>query len=129
MDPLINLGVGVDTIVGSATKQIGATVVPEVGVKPEQVDNFFKGVAGAFDVIGAFTGGGPPFPNELRDFASYNYIFTLGCLNNFEINFPDITYRVSDPSTVILKSGGGAGSGAATAYEGAGKVEYYIANV
>ena len=129
MDPLINLGVGVDTIVGSATKQIGATVVPEVGVKPEQVDNFFKGVAGAFDVIGAFTGGGPPFPNELRDFASYNYIFTLGCLNNFEINFPDITYRVSDPSTVILKSGGGAGSGAATAYEGAGKVEYYIDNV
>ena len=86
MDPLINLGVGVDTIVGSATKQIGATVVPEVGVKPEQVDNFFKGVAGAFDVIGAFTGGGPPFPNELRDFASYNYIFTLQ-FKRFKFNF------------------------------------------
>jgi len=129
MDPLIKLGVGTDTVAGSATGQVGATVAPEYNVKPENVPDFVKGVQNVANLLTSFVGGGPPFPNELRDFASYNYIFTLGCLNNFEINFPDLTYRIQDPSVVILKSGGGAGDGAATAYENFGKVEYYIDNV
>jgi len=129
---MITVGRGIDTIKGLASGVKGATVNPSTGVKPEQQQYFSGGVAEVISQIAAATGllgGGPPFPNELRDFASYNYVFTLGCLNNFEINFPDLTYRISDPSTVILKSGGGAGSGAATVYEGAGKVEYYIDDV
>ena len=129
---MITVGRGIDTIKGLASGVKGATVNPSTGVKPEQQQYFSGGVAEVISQIAAATGllgGGPPFPNELRDFASYNYVFTLGCLNNFEINFPDLTYRIADPSTVILKSGGGAGSGAATVYEGAGKVEYYIDDV
>ena len=129
---MITVGRGIDTIKGLASGVKGATVNPSTGVKPEQQQYFSGGVAEVVSQIAAATGllgGGPPFPNELRDFASYNYVFTLGCLNNFEINFPDLTYRISDPSTVILKSGGGAGDGAATVYEGAGKVEYYIDDV
>ena len=46
-------------------------------------------------------GGGLPFPNQLEKFASYNYIFTLGCLNAYEVNFPDLTYRYNDPNVLI----------------------------
>ena len=129
---MITVGRGIDTIKGLASGVKGATVNPSTGVKPEQQQYFSGGVAEVASQIAAASGllgGGPPFPNELRNFASYNYVFTLGCLNNFEINFPDLTYRISDPSTVILKSGGGAGDGAATVYENAGKVEYYIDDV
>ena len=51
-----------------------------------------------------------PLPNMLSEFASYNYIFTLGCLTNDELNRPDATYRKKEPSVLILRSGGGAGS-------------------
>jgi len=129
---MITVGRGIDTIKGLASGVKGATVNPSTGVKPEQQQYFSGGVAEVASQIAAASGilgGGPPFPNELRNFASYNYIFTFGCLNNLEINFPDLTYRIKDPETVILKSGGGAGNGAATVYENAGKVEYYIDDV
>ena len=126
----ITVGRGIDVIKGVATTVPGATVSPVTGVQPIQEANFLNSVQSIGQQIASFLGsGGPPFPNELRDFATYNYVFTFGCLNNFEINFPDITYRVSDPSTVVLKSGGNAGSGAATVYESGGKVEYYIDDV
>ena len=75
-------------------------------------------------------GGGLPFPNQLEKFASYNYIFTLGCLNAYEVNFPDLTYRYNDPEVLILKSGGGAGDAKTrTAFETKGAVEYFIDEV
>ena len=104
------------------------TVDPKAGVGPQYKDavqgKFANAVASKLG-IGSFG----PLPNDLRDFASYNYIWTLGCLNNQEINFPDKTYRKRDPEVVILRSGGNAGDGGATAYESKGKVEYYIDNV
>ena len=121
-----------DAIVGNATEKLGATIVPKLGVRPEDAMGFESDVAKIATQIASLagiSGGGPPFPNELRDFASYNYIFSFGCLNNFEINFPDQTYRRSDPSIMILKSGGGAGSGARTYAETGGKTEYYIDDV
>ena len=36
-------------------------------------------------------GGKPPFPNILSQFASYNYIVTLSCLDDESLNFPDST--------------------------------------
>ena len=75
-------------------------------------------------------GGGLPFPNQLEKFASYNYIFTLGCLNAYEVNFPDLTYRYNDPNVLILRSGGGAGAAKTrTAFETKGAVEYFIDEV
>ncbi len=118
-----------DAVVGSATEKIGATIVPKLGVRPEDALGFESSLADLQAIASVLSGSGPPFPNELRDFASYNYIFSFGCLNNFEINFPDVTYRRSDPSILILKSGGGAGSGGRTAAETGGKTEYYIDDV
>ena len=72
-------------------------------------------------------GGGLPFPNQLEEFTSMNYIFTLGCLTPYEVNFPDLTYRYRDPEILICKSGGGAGpKKVRTAFETTGAVEYFI---
>jgi len=121
-----------DAVVGSVTEKIGATVVPKLGVRPEDAMGFESDVAKIATQIASLagiSGGGPPFPNPLRDFASYNYIFSFGCLNNMEINFPDATYRRRDPEMLVLKSGGGAGGGGRTAAERGGKTEYYIDDV
>lgn len=68
--------------------------------------------------------------NELRQYASYNTIFTLACLTPEEINNPESTYRITDPQVTILRSGGGAKNKALTAYETSDKkVEYFIDNV
>ena len=34
-----------------------------------------------------------PMPNILHDFASYNNLFSFGCLSAEELNYPDKTYR------------------------------------
>lgn len=96
------------------------------------IGNLFQG-AGA-SVLSSLGPGGSqaslPFPNQLEQFANMNYIFTLGCLTNEEVNFPDLTYRHRDPQVLILKSGGGAGAGKVrTPYETAGAVEYFIDDV
>ena len=47
----------------------------------------------------------PPFANILSKFASYNYIFTISCLDNQSINFPDSTYRAGRFNQLVLASG------------------------
>ena len=85
-----------------------------------------NGGASAVDDLG----GSLPFPNQLEPFSSMNYIFTLGCLTPYELNYPDLTYRYADPEIIILKSGGGAGQKKVrTAFEQSGAVEYFIDNV
>jgi len=69
-------------------------------------------------------------PNELRGYATFNSIVTLSCLTPSEINFPDQSYRRSPPSVTVLRSGGGAGNKARTAYETAdAQIEYFIDNI
>tara|TARA_B100001057_G_scaffold137189_1_gene136822 strand:- start:34466 stop:37042 length:2577 start_codon:yes stop_codon:yes gene_type:complete len=73
-----------------------------------------------------------PLENPLNDFASYNYVYTIGCLTNDELNNPDSTYRMKDPQNVLLKTGGSSGVKgiARTAYEQNGvKLEYFIDNL
>ena len=50
-----------------------------------------------------------PLPNELERFASYNNIFTFGCISPDELNFPDETYRKVGVKSGqhVLRSGGG----------------------
>jgi len=76
-----------------------------------------------------YTGG--PLKNKLAQFASYNYIFTFGPLTNFEINYPDATYRKNGPSIVILKSGGTGNNQVKTLFEKERNIttEYFIDNV
>ena len=70
-----------------------------------------------------------PLNNELIDYASYNYIFTLACLTDTELADPDNTYRKRDPKITILRSGGGANSVYIKAEEEVGRIEYFIDNV
>lgn len=68
-----------------------------------------------------------PLPNELRNFASFNYKIGLYALTNDEINNPDNTYRIKRPGIAIMQSGGGLGdSKVLTAYEINGKkIEFF----
>lgn len=70
-----------------------------------------------------------PLPNELEDFVSYNYIFTLSCLTDEEVAAPDETYRIADPTIVLLRSGGGADGVDIPPEADLGQVEYYIDNL
>ena len=50
-----------------------------------------------------------PMPNILHDFASYNNLFSFGCLSAEELNYPDKTYRkngLKDGQYVLRSSGG-----------------------
>lgn len=89
-------------------------------------------LSSATNQIGNFAGsllGSAKLDNELDQFASYNYIFTLGVLTPFEVNYPDSTYRQREPNIVVLRSGGGDTPGSKTVFEQGGKTEYFIENV
>lgn len=70
-------------------------------------------------------------PNPLREMISWNYIITLGILNDQEFNFPG-TYRGADDFTqnYIVRSGGGKLEKRYKTYlEGNEDAEYYIDNL
>ena len=120
---LSGLGIG-QNLVGNIASGIGSSLV-----------NSIKGGIGGFlgaafgGGFGSVFNGGGKVPNPLEQFASYNYVFTLGCLNDRELSYPDTTYRRRDPAVVILRSGGGPTPGSATLYEANGKIEYFIDDV
>lgn len=87
----------------------------------QTAEDFFKAMLGDL-----------PLPNTLEKFSSSNTIVTLSALSPFEVNNPDLTYRIAGSgSSIVLQSGGGAGpKKALTAYETAEKqVEYFIDNI
>jgi|TARA_R110000823_G_scaffold8593_5_gene30150 hypothetical protein len=87
-------------------------------------------LGGLNQAFGGLMGGIGKQENILNPFSSYNYVFTLGCLTDFELNFPDQTYRYNDPLITIIKSGGGSPlTGSKTVYEVNGKTEYFIDDV
>lgn len=114
---------------GIVTGAIGQAVAPVIDVakKGKQVYDLVTNptLGGALSLLGR---GLPPYRNELDQFASYNYIFTLGCLTGLELNFP-ISYRTLGPAIKIIKSGGTAGNQIPTIYETDGAREYYIEDV
>tara|TARA_B110000090_G_C13393004_1_gene450177 strand:+ start:613 stop:3237 length:2625 start_codon:yes stop_codon:yes gene_type:complete len=139
-----------DSIIGSAQQLAGATVAiansvdgktgPGIGqsvfgniangltsIASNKLSGFLDSAFGGGFGIGK--GGSQRMPNPLEQYASFNYVFTLGCLTDFEQAFPDLTYRKKDPSIIILRSGGGPTPGSATLHESAGKTEYFIDDV
>jgi hypothetical protein len=87
-------------------------------------------MGGINQAFGGLMGGIGKQPNILEPFSSYNYVFTLGCLTDFELNFPDLTYRYNDPLITVIKSGGGKPLvGSKTIYEVNGKTEYFMDDV
>jgi hypothetical protein len=108
------------TKTGDAEKMNGDNVEP---IKKEEVES---------KVLKITPGLALPLNNPLNRFASYNYVYTIGCLTNDELNNPDSTYRIKDPQNVLLKTGGTSGvkGMARTAYEQNGiKLEYFIDNL
>jgi len=127
----INVNALKDSVNGAIDEFIGATANPDTEVSDIAAESETRAqqrkdlIRYLEDAISA-----NPKPNSLRDFASYNYIFTLGVLTNFEVNFPDLTYRKRDPWITVLRSGGGLGnSKATTIYEKQGRIEYFIDDV
>ena len=81
-------GVG-SAVVGVAGAVVGAAIKPVVDVA-RQVNTVVELIqnptlGGALALLGR---GFPPYRNELDQFASYSYIFTLSCLTNLELNYP-----------------------------------------
>jgi len=74
---------------------------------------------------------GSRISNELEQYANGTFIFTLGVLSTRAASFPDQTYKKTNlASGQILRSGGGLGaSKALTAYEGSGRLEYFIDDI
>ena len=129
----INVNAIADSVDGAVTEKLAAAVEPTLNIPLDyrtQLQYENAELQKFARMLGIATSSGPPFPNELRDFASYNYVIGLGVLNTYEVNFPDATYRKRDPNIMITRSGGGLGKGKATTiYETAGQIEYYIDNL
>lgn len=121
-------GIG-GAVVGVAGAVVGAAVAPiintarQVNQVVELIQN--PSLGGALALLGR---GFPPFQNELDQFASYSYIFTLSCLTNLELNFP-LSYRTVGPLVQIIRSGGTGGKKIPTIYETDGVVEFFIDDV
>jgi len=112
------------SIIGNIANGIGGSLV-------NQISGGIGGFLGAAfgGGFGTSFGGVGKLPNPLEQYASYNYIFTLGCLSDMELNFPDFTYRRRDPNVVVLRSGGGPTPGSTSGYDKNGKTEYFIDDV
>jgi hypothetical protein len=121
---------GAGAIVGGvAGAVVGAAIAPVVNVA-RQVNTVVELVrnptlGGALALLGR---GFPPYRNELDQFASYSYIFTLSCLTILELNFP-LSYRTVGPLIQIIRSGGTGGKKLPTIYETDGVVEFFIDDV
>ena len=104
----INVNAIADSIDGALTEKLSAAVDPNLNIPLDyrtQLQYQNAELAKFQDLIGITSTAGPPFPNELRDFASYNYVLGLGVLNTYEVNFPDKTeLSVALKKWVILVS-------------------------
>ncbi len=68
-----------------------------------------------------------PMPNALHDYASYNCLFSIGCLDAQSFNFPDQSYFAGKYPPWILKSAGAEPNN--RVQTAAGKFDFYIDNV
>ena len=111
--------------INSAVATAGQAVSQAISTSVSNVVGSIGGGLGG--IVGGLLGGvlgGFSNKNPLEDFASYNYIFTLSCLSDFEANLPNFTYRLFGPRNIVLRSGGKGGG-----FFGASKYDYYIDDV
>lgn len=116
---------------GNIEVSSGTPPAEESTEKPTTENNESSGNQNAEDFFKKMLGG-LPLPNVLEKYSSSNTIITLSALSPFEINNPDLTYRITGSgSAIILQSGGGAGAKKVlTAYEtGSKQLEYFIDNI
>lgn len=68
-----------------------------------------------------------PMPNVLHDYASYDYVMTMGCLSAQEFNFPNESYIAGKYPPIILKSANASPNDRIQTV--AGKFDFYIDNI
>jgi hypothetical protein len=68
-----------------------------------------------------------PMPNVLHDYASYDYVITMGCLSAQEFNFPNESYMAGRYPPIMLKSANGDPDNRIKTV--AGKFDFYIDNL
>lgn len=72
-------------------------------------------------------GGGLPLPNILSNYATYNYVLSLGVLTDSELNFPDTSYMTGASPLLICKSANAEPfNRVQTAY---GKFDFFMENL
>jgi hypothetical protein len=121
---------GIASAVEGTAAELASAITNPLNNLASQFSSALGQISGGLGgLLGGILGGFPPWPNELEQFASYNYIFGLHCLTNDEINNPDVTYRIFEPPITILKSGGSGYKKIRTLYETRGATEFYIDDV
>lgn len=127
--------------VGDAVAAVGSALTGDItkgiqGVFDDLAGNLNVGQAfSGFDLgssrrqdLGAIESEMTKQKNPLNGYTHFNYIFTLGCLSNDELNRPDATYRSVGARNVILRTTGGAGqSKTTTGFESDGsRLEFFM---
>lgn len=132
----INVNAVASAVEGAVNEVVGAVAAP-IKSAAGAVTGFVSALGGNFagggfgglsGLLSGLFAGFPPWPNDLEQYASYNYIWTLSCLTNFELNIPDFTYRLFGPRIIVLRSGGSPDK-IPTLTELGGKMEFYIDDV
>lgn len=111
------MATGIEGLAGKLESVVLPTITTVVEVKQVSVSSSLASgiTAAAAPLANALNGIaniGPinlPLPNPLHKYASYNYIFTLFCLDTSGYNDPDSTYmKGRGQYPIILRGGGGA---------------------
>lgn len=68
-----------------------------------------------------------PMPNPLNDFATYDYIISMGCLTPADFNFPDTSYLAGKLPPLIFKGGSASPGNRVTTK--AGKFDFFCSEL
>jgi len=122
------LGNAASNPIGALGGAVASTFSELVGI----TGNSFQASGGSGSVISNTPGPNVRLGNPLENYASYNCIFTIGCLSDDQVVSPS-SYRSGGPAVTVLRSGGGGinGKRVQNYFELASgrRVEYFIDDV
>ena len=112
------------TAVSSTVKSVTSSVASAVSGVTDSLSKLF-GSSSSF--IKQISVPQMPIPNQLHDYATYNYVLGLGCLSKEQMNDPDNTYKKGQSVRLICKSANAEPENRVlTAY---GKFNFFIENM
>lgn len=117
------------TTAASAAGNVLSSVGAATGLSSlaDAVGSSLSSVNSLLTSLGGKPGGGLPLPNVLSNYATYNYVLSLGVLTDSELNFPDSSYMTGASPLLICKSANAEPfNRVQTAY---GKFDFFIENL
>lgn len=104
-----NAGSAVNSLISSGpASALSGVVDSATGAINSAIAGIGSLLSGVFGAVPA--GFKLPLPNPLHNYATYNYIFSLTCLDANSFNYPASSYLIGKLPPLILKSGGGSPS-------------------